>query len=371
MSLQDLTPQLRTRLSRVEWFVGLFLGVTALLMLAGFASYLKKTADARGWLVTEVPYYTFLPAASGLKAGSPVNLLGFEVGKVTEVTALPLDQRKSWDYYVTNNFNVYVAFAVRGEKFAGYLNSDARVRIGGFPVDILGGAQLELTEGTSEGQVTFAPTPAGKPGVLWDKFAYADGDPDRNKKFLKYGPLTNLTKGGYYLKLDQSETLMAAANRILARVDHISGTIDAALPPLANDVRATMATVRQALPGMTNQVGQLLDTASRMLPGMTNNLDQVLSNTRDLTAQLRDTWPMLTNSLDRTLGVTRELANQLNASLPVLTSNVNLTLTNLNTLLTRDTNLTSNSSTMVSNVNQVLTRHWLFRSAFKEKKPKK
>ena len=46
MALQDLTPQLRTRLSRVEWFVGLFLAVTALLMVIAFVSYLKRTADA-------------------------------------------------------------------------------------------------------------------------------------------------------------------------------------------------------------------------------------------------------------------------------------------------------------------------------------
>ncbi len=370
MALQDLTPQLRTRLSKVEWFVGLFLGITALLMLAGFASFLRKAADARGWLVTEVPYYTYLSEASGLKVGSPVHLLGFEVGKVTEVTALPLDQRRSWDYYITNNFNVYVAFMVRGKKFAGYLNSDARVKVGGFPVELLGGAQLELTEGTTNGVITFSPTPEGNPGVLWDKFAYADPGPDRDKKFLKYGELTNRTKGGYYLKLDQSETMMVAANRILARVDHISGTLDATLPPLLDDVRGTMATVRQALPGMTNQVGQLLNTAALMLPGLTNNLDLVLGNTKELTAQLRDAMPLLTNGLNQTLVSTRKLADELNTSLPMLTSNVNLTLTNLNTLLMRDTNITSNSSIMISNVNQVLTRHWLFRSAFKDKKKK-
>ena len=49
---------------------------------------------------------------------------------------------------------------------------------------------------------------------------------------------------------------------------------------------------------------------------------------------------------------------------------VNLTLTNVNVLLMRDTNVTGNVSTLVSNVNQVITRHWLLRSAFKEKKPK-
>lgn len=370
MALQDLTPQLRTRLSRVEWFVGLFLAATALLMLVGFVSYLKKAADDRGWLVTEVPYYTYLPEASGLKAGSPVHLLGFQVGRVTEVTALPVSARSSWDYYVTNGYNVYVAFVVR-EKFAGYLNSDARVKLGGFPVDLLGGAELDLTEGSTNGVVTFAPAPDGKPGVLWDQYAYKDPGRDRELKFKRYGPLTNKTKGGYYLRLDKSETMMASVNRILSRVDHISGTVDNVLPPLTEDLQASMETLRRALPGLTNDVAQVLLTAKTTLPGLTNNLDQVLANTRDLTAQLRDTWPMLTNSLDQTLGVTRELAGQLKESLPLVTSNVNLTLTNVNVILTRDTNITANTSLLVSNVNQVLTRHWLFRSAFKEKKPAK
>jgi len=95
-----------------------------------------------------------------------------------------------------------------------------------------------------------------------------------------------------------------------------------------------------------------------------------LVNTRELTAQLRDAWPMLTNNLDQTLLTTRQLASNINVVIPTLSSNVNLTLTNVNVLLMRDTNVTGNVSTLVSNVNQVITRHWLLRSAFKEKKAK-
>jgi hypothetical protein len=118
-------------------------------------------------------------------------------------------------------------------------------------------------------------------------------------------------------------------------------------------------------------VSEVLNTARLTLPGLTNNLDAVLANTRELTAQLRDAWPMLTNNLDLTLGTTRELASNINLTIPTLASNVNLTLTNVNVLLMRDTNVTANASQLVSNVNQVITRHWLFRSAFKEKEEKK
>lgn len=369
MGLQDLTPQLRTRLSRVEWYVGLFLGVTGLLMLIGFASFLRRTAEARGWFVVEVPYFTYLPDASGLKPGSPVNLMGFNVGAVTEVTAIDLSERLAWDHHVTNQFNVFVRFVIRADgksQFPGYVNSDARVRLSGLPVDLLGGSFLEVTQGTTNGVVTFSPAPNGQPGVLMSKFAILSPGSDRTNKFLKYEPVK--TSGGYYLRLDSGETLMAQAQRVMSRLDHMASTVDNRLPAMLEELKGTLETVNKALPGITNQVGQVLETARQTLPGLTNNLDAVLLNTRELTAQLRDAWPMLTNTLDLTLNTTRELASNINFVLPTLSSNLNLTLTNVNVLLVRDTNVTANASMLVSNVNQVITRHWLFRSAFESKK---
>lgn len=366
MALNDLTPQLRTRMSRVEWYVGLFLGVTALLMIVVFVAFLRRTAEARGWFVVEVPYFTYLPDASGLKPGSPVMMMGFEVGRVTEVTAIDLQERLAWDHHVTNQFNVFARFVIRADgksQFPGYVNSDARVKLGGLPVDLLGGAFLEVTQGSTNGVMTFSHTANGEPGVLMSKFAIASAGEERTNKFLRYEPVKS--SGGYYLRLDPGENLMTAAQRVMSRVDHIAGTVDQELPGLLAELQSTLEIVRGALPGFTNQVGQVLETARSTLPGLTNNLDVVLLNVRDLTAQLRDTWPMLTNNLDVTLATTRQLASNVSYSLPTLTSNVNVTLTNLNVVLMRDTNVTANVSMLVSNVNQVMTRHWLFRSAFK------
>lgn len=368
MGLQDLTPQLRTRLSKVEWYVGLFLGVTGLLMVIGFALFLRRTAEARGWFVVEVPYFTYLQDASGLKPGSPVNLMGFKVGEVTEVTAIDLSERLAWDHHVTNQFNVFVRFVIRADgkaQFPGYVNSDARVKLSGLPVDLLGGAVLEVTQGSTNGVPTFGKAPNGQPGVLMSKFAILGPGEERTNKYLKYEPAK--MSGGYYLRLDQSETLVAQAARVMSRLDHIAGTVDSTLPAMLEELQGTLEIVRGALPGITNQVGQVLDTARQTLPGLTNNLDAVLLNTRELTAQLRDAWPMLTNNLDQTLLTTRQLASNINVVIPTLSSNVNLTLTNVNVLLMRDTNVTANVSVLVSNVNQVITRHWLLRSAFKEK----
>ena len=52
MALQDLTPQLRTRLNRMERAVGWFVLVAAVLLLAGFGYYLRNTAQRKGWFKT-------------------------------------------------------------------------------------------------------------------------------------------------------------------------------------------------------------------------------------------------------------------------------------------------------------------------------
>lgn len=367
MAIQDLTPQLRTRLGRVEWYVGLFLGATALLLLAVFGLHLWRAAEQRGWFIVEVPYFTYLPDASGLKPGSPVNLMGFKVGEVTEVTAITLAERLSWDHHVTNHFNVFVGFKIRADEkaaFPGYVNSDARVRVSGLPVELLGGASLEVLQGTTNGVPTFGRTATGEPGILMDKFGIVEPGPDRTNQFLRYESVRK--SKGYYIRLDESETLTAQVQRVVGRLDRISAEIDTQLPRMLGELQRTLEITRGALPGITNQVGLVLETARQTLPGLTNNLDAVLNNTRELTAQLRDTWPMLTNSLDVTLIASRQLITNVTVAIPTLASNVNVTLTNVNVLLMRDTNVTANASTLVSNVNQVITRHWLFRSAFKE-----
>ena len=48
MALQDLTPQLRTRLNRMERVVGWFVLLATLLLLFGFGYYLYKTAERKG-----------------------------------------------------------------------------------------------------------------------------------------------------------------------------------------------------------------------------------------------------------------------------------------------------------------------------------
>lgn len=76
MALQDLTPQLRTRLNRMERAVGWFVLLATALLILGFAYYLQNTAKRKGWFKKRVPYFTMIDRATGLRVGDPVMLMG-------------------------------------------------------------------------------------------------------------------------------------------------------------------------------------------------------------------------------------------------------------------------------------------------------
>src|SRR5580692_252227 len=90
MALQDLTPQLRTRLNRMERAVGWFLVLAMALLIFGFGYYIYKTAESRGWFKNKARYFIFLDSAKGLVPGTTaVELLGKNVGTVTDVQPMP------------------------------------------------------------------------------------------------------------------------------------------------------------------------------------------------------------------------------------------------------------------------------------------
>src|SRR5690242_13287531 len=104
MAVQDLTPQLRTRLSRVERAVGWFVILATILLFAGFGYYVYHTAKGKGWFKTKIPYFTYVRDATGLKIGDPIKLMGFEVGEITLIDGVPASER----WFMSNNFNVFV-----------------------------------------------------------------------------------------------------------------------------------------------------------------------------------------------------------------------------------------------------------------------
>ena len=76
MPLQDLTPQLRTRLNRMEWAVGWFVLFATALLLFGFGYYIYNTAESKGWFQEKAKYYIFMASGAGLKCGRPGQIIG-------------------------------------------------------------------------------------------------------------------------------------------------------------------------------------------------------------------------------------------------------------------------------------------------------
>ena len=104
MALQDLTPQLRTRLSRMERAVGWFVTLALALLVFGFVYYVYHTAERKGWFLTKAPYYTYTDRATGLKLGDPVMLMGLDVGQITQIEPMPAEEFEH---------NIYVEFEIK------------------------------------------------------------------------------------------------------------------------------------------------------------------------------------------------------------------------------------------------------------------
>src|ERR1051325_3625929 len=136
MPLNDLTPQLRTRLSRLERVVGWFVTIATVLLLVGLGYYVYNIAERKGWFLQKVHYYTFVRTAAGLKVGDPVRLMGRDLGDITEIQTMgPYE-----------SYNIYIQFRVRSPHF-GYLWEDSRAKIAAG--DFLGNRYIEVTKGTN------------------------------------------------------------------------------------------------------------------------------------------------------------------------------------------------------------------------------
>ncbi|HUS35411.1 MAG TPA: MlaD family protein [Verrucomicrobiae bacterium] len=360
MPVQDLTPQLRTRLSKVERAVGIFVIVATLLLLTGLGFYIYKTAQRKGWLRTKFPFHIYLQSGEGIRAGDEVTLLGFSAGRVTKVEPMP-------PFYWEGN--VYVEFEIL-EPNHGYIWDDSKVKI--VPKGFLGQRGLEVLQGGLSGRTNLhaiykVEPPKGKVERIvgvWDDQAGDWLPPAKKSK-------------GYGLKVDEGASVTERAEKLVAQ-------IEAALPNILN---------------LTNQLGAILTN----MTSVTARADTLLADARPIvtnaaaiTENLKDPngslgkW-ILSPELNAQLGTTLTNANQLivqaKSTIANTDSNVTKLAVGLDDTIINLANITSNlnsqvqaNSNLVSNVNstivtadtmmQGLKKHWLLRSAFKEKKPK-
>ena len=394
MALQDLTPQLRTRLGRVERIVGLFVSVATLLLLTGFVYYLYHTAHKKGWFLTKAPYFVYLHSGAGFKPGDTVKLMGFEAGEITKITAA-----KPYEYDEKGRMvDVYIEFFVHA-PYIGYVWDDSVVKIRS--AGLLGARFLEITKGGTSGSTnklfpTYQEEGSRLTGILI---------PSRKA-------YTNYVAGAkYHLEADEPPDLSSQMDDVMKQV---KGAIPTILN-LTNQIAAVMVNAQN----ISSNVNTLSSNANRLITAaqpIITNLSVITGNLKEPRGSLGD-WLIptnLNNQLEQTLGSTRTTLTNANTTLTNLTATVvtaGHTLTNLNTTLLSanqfvghtDTNLTmlldnvgnslTNLANLTSNLNaqvqsnpqlvaeigqaivsadqlmQGLKRHWLLRSAFKTNKP--
>lgn len=422
MALQDLTPQLRTRLSRLERIVGIFVAIATLLMIAGLAYYIYQRAQSKGWGKRKLPYYTFVQNAAGLKLGQKVKLMGFDIGEVTVIEA-----QEPGAYY-----DVFVAFEVI-EPYDGYLWEDSRAKVAAS--DFLGNRFIELSKGTN-GPATYIFHPI-RDYTLQDaasltptnslRFAAEVFDGGRTNLLVKVGsPFTRetlrtitdaasvtsislydtgvtsrratgiwdheearyrdpnenaSTRKGYFLVPDEAPALNERLETVAAQVERMVAVVEGSLPNILE---------------LTNKISRVLDETANAAASADDlladakpivaNLTQITENlsepngslgqwiippdiNRQLTQALANANVLLTNSDAQITAVAEELDRAIE-NLADITAN-------LNQQVQRNTNIVSDVSKLIVDTDdmvQGLKRHWLLRSAFKKKpapKPKK
>jgi len=380
MPLQDLTPQLRTRLNRMEKAVGWFVIIAAALLLFGFGYYIYHTAKSKGWFDERAYFRTYLQSSAGLKKGDPVLMMGSKVGYITDIFAMPPDDKR----------NVKVDFVIFDPHFRYIRSGGSKVKLNG---GLLGQAQLEVTRGTVG---TFAmavsqpidhktieelrPIVQSQPGQ-WQLAQYIR-DAQSNTVFIPYQPYDGLAVSNLDLIASlnvESNSIFVFNNQLHSK--HIvaqwredlkhydfynyekDGPIE--LPsldsiPVADRIDRIVAQVENAMPALialTNQLTVVMNNAV----GVTSNLNVTLVSAN---ATMIDAQPVMTNL--NTLLVNTD------TNLGALLINLSEITGELSSQVRGNTNLVGGIYKTIIDTDdmvQGLKRHWLLRSAFKTNQP--
>jgi ABC-type transporter Mla subunit MlaD len=404
MALQDLTPQLRTRLNKMERAVGWFVFLATALLLFGFGYYIYHTAERKGWFVIQAKFHTYVQSSAGLNVGDPVYMMGFPVGEILNVFPMkPHEQH-----------NVRVEFEIR-EPFFRYIwsqGSYVKVNAAGF----LDQRQLEVTRGTNgpaicvtqPGRVLKLDEAAGlaatepgrwqlyqdvfdeKSNLVFHAYAKLEEMLDKTNSELLAGCKFESNSIYAYDNTVNRKRIVAAWHRRSHRYENFTpGSEDAWLravetPPVSDQLQAMVSQVQSALPGilaLTNKIAAVLDNAANATSNLNTAMIEarpMITNFAVVSEQLREpgglgVWALGTNGdwqIQTALTNVNALLVNTDTNFGALLINLANITSNLNAQVQANTNLLGGISKAVTdadNLVQGLKRHWLLRSAFKTK----
>jgi hypothetical protein len=380
MALQDLTPQLRTRLSRMERAVGWFVLLATGLLIFGFGYYVYNMARTKGWFTPKFKYQTGLNNVSGIKEGDPIKLMGKPVGEVTRLTP-----NRPEDFY-----GMTVEFYVLKPNY-GYIWDDSRVKVSS---DFLGNRFLEITKGKA-GVPTVAESTNGVAQALLN-FNVIRATRDKVLQGLRtqYPDMerTNRNKFDWLLTDELKRVVQAGAAAHYTNLTEIYWIDPEESPALNERLERVANQVEEALPTILNLTNQLYAVLSNTAV-LTANLSDVASSARPAVSNLAmatahldqpgalGEWLLPTNinqKLDAVLSGADATMDTANTNIAALAQSLyqslenlaNIT-SNLNDQVESNTNIISQLSKAIvdaDNLVQGLKKHWLLRSAFKDEK---
>lgn len=408
--MQDLTPQLRTRLNRMERAVGWFVLLATALLVFGFVYYIYATAQRKGWFKTRAPYFTFVDRATGLKEGDPVMLMGFEAGRITRILPQPPE-----DFY----HHVYVEFEIVEPNYGYLWTEGSRVRV---LASFLGRRVLEVTKGTNGypiylfsplRELTLAEAEKLEAAEHWRLAADIYDATETNRVLRALTPLSPDTLAQlralgqeHFPAFDSREhrksptavwddptgryvKFVREHNPRAQQKANIYWLLADETPDLNERLEQLVTQVERALPGvlaLTNQIAAVLNQtagAASNLHALILEARPVAANLAALSAQLRGEgalgqWllgPEGARPLHATLEQAQRALEHADTNLTALAENLARSLDhlagitgNLHAQVQANTNLLSAISDAIVHADELvqgLKRHWLLRSAFR------
>lgn len=361
MAVQDLTPQLRTRLSRLEKMVGWFVTVAALLLLTGLGYYVKSVAEQKGWFENKATYFTYLETAAGIKVGDKVKLMGSEAGQITRIKPMPPESRQ----------NIYVEFQIIGEHI-GYVWDDSVVKA---KSSGLFGRYLEVTKGgtrvTNNVRATFREENGKLTGVLsreTEQFvSWRPGDKPF-ELFSDEPPELSSQLDSTVAMLKESLTNILQLTNSLAKILNNASEATENANELLRDAKPLIRNVTAITENLKAPRGSL---GEWLIPiAMNYQITTLLTNANTTVSNVSDT---LMNANSAVTNVNTNLVVMFDDITKMLENLAGLT-GNLKAQVDRNQNIVSSVSKLIIDTDdmvQGLKRHWLLRSAFKEKDKEK
>ncbi len=364
MAVQDLTPQLRTRLSRLEKVVGWFVTAATLALLGGLAYYVHHLAARKGWFLAKAPYYTYLESASGIKVGDKVRMMGFDVGDVTRITAEKPGESE----------NVYVEFEVF-DPYIGYVWDDSIVRVKS--AGIFQARFLEVTKGGTRVtnvalNATFKQNSKGKIIAAYSKTLdtftnWHKGDQPYELPIVEPPELSSQLDSMVVMLKESLTNILQLTNALAKTLNNASEATENANELLrdAKPLIRNVTTITENLKEPNGSLGQWLIPIA-----MNHQITSLLTNANSTVSNLSDT---VLNANSAVTNVNTNLVVMFDEITKMLENLAGLT-GNLKAQVDRNQNIVSSVSKLIVDTDdmvQGLKRHWLLRSAFKEKDKEK